>query len=73
MKELSIEELKKQLAEAREVIEFYGDVKMWCQDRAFIHSSIVDLDLSEYPNLYKAFQYMVGGKRAREWLKRWGG
>lgn len=72
------EQLEQALAEAREVMEFYASESSWrpvwheCPDRHFINYS----DYSFFDNEPPVGLYLnrtVGGRRAREWLEKWGG
>lgn len=67
------EELEQALAEAREVIEFYGDFLNYSLDyetsaHGFSRRCILYSDIEERNEATG-----LAGKRAREWLKRWGG
>lgn len=66
------ESLKRELAEAREVIGFYGDKRNWELDENTIDYSVISQDDWELlrPNKYNKNS---GGKRARAWLAKYKG
>jgi hypothetical protein len=63
--------LKEQLKDAESVIEFYGIPKQHKDYReALTPARVIKEDLSEY--FYNGINLKVSGKKAREYLAKWG-
>ncbi len=61
-----IDDVKAKLAEARKIIEFYGDLQNWSGGRHLTKISDKDWDVRSN---YNSDEEYIGGKRAREYLK----
>lgn len=73
-----LEKTKAQLAEANEVVEFYGDEKNWMTTRKDeLHEA--RMTISQDPESFGQYSepglastlLLIGGKRARQYLEKW--
>lgn len=70
--------LQEELAEARRVIEYYGDTSLgetgaWAFEKKFVFGRVQneDMELLTEPLGAKGERYAIGGKKAREFLTKY--